>query len=530
MVKLQYYMASVKRQVGCCGGARVGKSIVRNASKTIEKQMIEHADKLYENPFLVLPKFQDDISKKGFKKTSKQIEKLEKIKDDTDKLEKISNKRSLAAAIAGTLLIHHAQKAPFLAAAPITSGTVLFAQRGNALREHLIAVQHHDDPFFRLLGIRDIVLKNDLYVYSWDESFVCMGKKAAPPSDFIEFVMKKHELSFSNNIAICPHLSSEKIQNKKIYNHPYLFIHWKSADILIGICKQCASKKTNFLFETTKYLIEPDIQTDFSIEIIGHVLKGEDNDCENETLFINEYFSGRLSDKELIEKNMNQRLKKLKNSSEINYVLNKKSYAQPEEFINALHPNEHEKNALLFLLDHHQESLVVSDVTPNSVIEMLWKENGIQFLEEIVQDKDKAEDLYTLSESPSQIIKIAYDIKNRKQILKDLPVYENLPPLANFADHLARIYRIEGKDKVIIEAKKHPDGTRGKAISYGFLLAINKAKDFRWKYKKEEIESGEFLKPYIEKLLSCTTDSYDEALQDLLTFSGASIDISKYKI
>jgi len=156
-------------------------------------------------------------------------------------------------------------------------------------------------------------------------------------------------------------------------------------------------------------------------------LKGEDNDSETETLFLDEYFSGRLSDKEIIEKNMNQRLKKLKNSSEINYILNKKSYGQPEDFIDALHPNEHEKNALLFLLDHHQESLVVSDVTPNSVIEMLWEENGINFLEEIVQDKDKAEDLYALSESPSQIIKIAYDIKNRKQILKDLPFYDNLP-------------------------------------------------------------------------------------------------------
>jgi hypothetical protein len=526
--KLRMAMASVRRYVGCCGGVQIGKSIVRNASKTTEKQLIEHADAIYQNPFIVLPKFMNESCKKRFKKLIKQVEKVEKIKDNAEKLEKISNKRTFAGAIAGTMLIHHAQKAPFLAAAPMASGNVLFALRGNAKREHLIAVQHYDDPFLRLLGIRELVIANNLYVYSWDESFICTGGVADPPTEFVNFVMKKHGLSFTPGFAHCPHITNDMIQKKKKSQHQFLLIHWKSANVSIGICKDCASSKTNFLYETTKYLIEPDIQEDFFIEVIGSIIKDERNIISSDTMFLEEYFSGRISDKQMIEKNMHQRLKHLKDSSEHRFVLNEVVYDDVKEFITALHPKSYEKKALEFLLNKNQESIVVSDVTPNTVIEMLWKKYGRIFIEEIIGDKKKAKDLYNLPDSPSQIIKTAYILQKRMEILNELPNYENLPSLASFVDKLARSFRIDGKNKVVIEIKKHHEGAKDKAISYGFLLAINKEKDFKWKYKKEEIESGEFLKPYIESLLTCSPESYHKSLQDLLTISGTPINLSDY--
>ena len=62
-------MSRKTRATACCGGAaRVGKSIVRNASKNMEKSMISQAKKLYENPFLVLPEYHDNESTKRFKK------------------------------------------------------------------------------------------------------------------------------------------------------------------------------------------------------------------------------------------------------------------------------------------------------------------------------------------------------------------------------------------------------------------------------------------------------------------------------
>ena len=75
-------MAKKKAPATCCGGpARVGKSIVRNASKSMEKTMIKQATALYENPLKVLPTYDDAESEKGFRKIRKLLEKVNKEKD-----------------------------------------------------------------------------------------------------------------------------------------------------------------------------------------------------------------------------------------------------------------------------------------------------------------------------------------------------------------------------------------------------------------------------------------------------------------
>jgi len=506
------------------------RSIVRNASKSMEKNMLQQAKLLYNDPYIVLPKYEDAFSTKRFKKIRKQIEKIIQIKDDVARLEKASNKKNLSAAIAGTLLVHHAKKAPFLAAAPLSSGSALYAQRGNATKEFLIAVQNTDDPLLRLLAIKDTALKYGLHIYSWNHSFISTGEQANPPDDFIAFVMKKNELHFEKKLATCDHLSSSDLQNKKLIKNPYLHIYWKSADTTIGICQQCSQNNKNTIYELTKYMIEPNLAKDFQINVIGKVIKEETTDETYETSFIDEYLSGKLFDKQMIQKNMNNRLTDLKESEDISYVLNGNSYDHNiESFVEALHPNKYEKKALISLLNKHNRSVVVDNVTPNAVIELLWDEHGLSLLEEIISESNKAKDLFSLSDAPSQIIKLAYEMQKHKEILRNLPIYEKLPPIASFANHIGRVYRTDGKEKLIIEAKKHPENTQGKAIYYAFLLVVDKALDVKWKFKKDEVESGEFLKPYAEKFLHCSPEEYHDALQDFLKYSGTTIDLIKYK-
>ena len=125
------------------------------------------------------------------------------------------------------------------------------------------------------------------------------------------------------------------------------------------------------------------MQNDFQIEVIGKILQDVTTHT-NETFYQDEYYAGKLSDFQMIDKNMNQQLDTLKDSSEISYILNNKSYDTMEDFIHALHPNDYEEKALLFLLNHLEESLVVSNVTPNTVIEMLWEDHGLSLLKETV--------------------------------------------------------------------------------------------------------------------------------------------------
>jgi len=523
-------MSRKKRAAACCGGAaRVGKSIVRNASKNIEKIMISQAKKLYENPFLVLPDYDDNESTKRFKKLRRQLEKVNEIKDDTNKLEKRAKKRSLDAAVAGTLLIAHSKKAPFLAIAKLSFGSVYYAQRGQASKEYLIAAQHTEDPFYRLFGIRDIAFKYHLHIYSWDTGYLSTGLKANPPKEFVDYIIDTLDYKKSNNILHCPHLTPKEIKEDSFENQPYLHLYWHSADIHIGICKQCASKENNTLFSITKFIIADDLNEDFDLSVIGSILKDKSSDSQHETLFMDEYLSGKLSDYNFIEKNMENRRDTLKDKDQPVYIIDGKQYDDVDEFISALNPNSYEKIALQKMLSLYQKPIIVSDVTPNDVLALYWNQYSNDIINDILNDEKLTEKILALSESPSIMVKTAFEIKNKQKVLDNLPTYDTLPDIARYADKLARIYRVEGKQKLFSALRSLPNHPKKRSIAYAMLLVIKKQSDMKWKFSKIDIESGEFIKPYIETLLKENPKKYHGSLQHVLNACGFSESLDEYK-
>lgn len=500
---------------------------VRTASKSVEKKLLQNAEKLYDNPFIVVPTFGDNYSKKAFSGIIRQIKKIESIKDDVDKLEKFSKKKSLAGAVAGTILLFHSQKAPFLAVAKLPTGEVTYAQRGKADRVLLIAVQHIDDPTLRLLGIRDIALKKKLHIYSWNNSFISTGDKPDPPMEFIDFIVDKLSLNLDENIAVCKHISREKVRDKQeIEETPYLRIQWNSADITIALCRNCAKNSGNTIFSITKYLIEPDVISDFNINIIGSIIK--DRGGETETMFIDKYLSGGLSDYQLITSNMKKRKEALSKTDDIEFILNGISYGDDiNSFIDALNPKPYEKYALSWILEKIDHPIVVNDITPNGLLEKFWDEYSIGVLSSILNEEIAA-DLSSLNDTPSEILRIAWEYKERKKISSKLPRYRNLSSTAAFADHIAKIYHIYGLEKTLSEIRNTPKDTKGRAISYAFLLALGRAADQKWRYSNVEIESGEFLEKYAKKLLKATPEEYHKALRELLSAAGISENIDDF--
>ncbi|RLF39413.1 MAG: hypothetical protein DRN12_07030 [Thermoplasmata archaeon] len=496
---------------------------VRTASKSVEKKLLQNAEKLYEDPFIVLPKFEDNVSKKAFSGIIRQIKKIDSIKDNVDKLERFSKKKSLAGAVAGTLLIAHSKKAPFLAVVRLPTGEVTYAQRGKADKKFLVAVQHLDDPSLRLLGVRDIALKRKLHIYSWNNSFVSKGDKPSPPKEFIDFIIDKLSLNLNGDVASCKHIPMEKARDKQeVENRPYLRIQWNSANVIIALCKSCTKNSGNTLFSITRYLIEPDISSDFNIEVIGHIIKDRG---EVETFFVDKYLSGALSDYQLIVSNMEKRRENLRKKHEVEFILDGKSYGDDiDGFINALNPKPYERYALSWILEKIDHPVVVSNITPNGLLEQFWEEYGLDVLSSLV-DEDLANDLVSLDDTPSGILKTAWEYKERQEISSKLPRYKNLPTIAAFADHIARTYHIFGLEKTLSEIRNTPSDTKGKSISYAFLLALGRAGDQKWRYSNIEIEMGEFLEEYARRLLEATPEEYHNALKELLSASGVSENI-----
>ena len=501
------------------------RTFARTASKSMEKKLIENAKKLKDDPYLILPDYDDSYSKKYFDKIKRNLGKVHRFNNDTKKLEKLSNKRGLEGALAGTLLLAHSEKAPYLGVAKFPSGDVSYAQRGRADKEKLIAVQYFDHPVFRLFGIKDIAQKRRLHIYSWDEGYVSTGLKSSPPKEFVNFIISKIGLTLKNGFATCKDIPTDIVKNEKSYKKNYLRINWKSANVIIAICEDCAKLKKNTIFNITKYILEPDISTDFSIKVVGQVVKQNESKI-HETKNLDDYLSGKLSDIEFINKNMKHREESITESGEKILILDGVSYnTDVEKFLKALKPNDYEKKGLEFILDQVNEPIVLNNVTPNKVLERYWKDFGLKAIISILENEEMSKKFYSLEDTPSDVLELVFKYKERQKILSQLPKYKSLPPLAQFIDNVVRIYKTFGEREALAEIKKRPDTPKGKSIAYAFLLVFGKAKDKKWQFSQVEIEYGDFLKEHAKKLLNSEPKNYHKFLQELLVNSGSSENI-----
>jgi hypothetical protein len=506
---------------------RTPKSFARTAPKSQEKYLIDNAKKLQRDPFLILPKCTNE-SKNYFQKLRRRITKVQQFHDNELKLEKLSNKKGLDGALAGTLLLAISEKAPYLAALTFPTGDVTYALRGKADKEKLIAVQHFDDPIFRLRGIKDLVYKKKLHVYSWDDGYICTGKEARPPAEFIDFIKNKIGFSSAKGIISCPHTPPETARKKEYASLNYLLIEWKSAHLHIALCENCAKSTKNTIYAISKYMLQRNLSEDFSIDVITPVGKHSELSIKQKTAHLREYLSGDLTDYEFMKQIARSQEEQVKHIEEKIFVFDGVSYGTDiHRFVDALQPNTYEKAALEFILQKIQEPLIIPKITPNKLLERYWDQHGNEFLESLLNDKETAESLFHLDDTPSNIVMFAFECEQRRKILSQLPNFESLPPLASFADTVARTYRAFGETKALAEIKKHPDTPKGKSIAYAFLLSFGKATEMKWKYSKEEIDYGGFLQHQAKKLLECKPEEYQNVLQELLTASGSSETVSK---
>jgi hypothetical protein len=501
---------------------RMSRSFARTAPKSQEKYLIENAKKLQQNPFLILPTCSEG-NEKYFSKLRKQLSKIQRFSTNEEKLDKLANKKGLDGALAGTLLLAISEKAPYLAVLSFPTGDITYAHRGKADKEKLIAVQHFDDPVFRLRGIKDLVFKKQLHVYSWDNGYVCTGRDARPPPEFITFIKNIVGFTTENDIVHCPHVPAEIAKNKEYLNLNYLRIEWKPAQTTIAICENCTKTTKNTLFTVSKYILQKNLSDDFHIDVMTQIGKHSSLSDAQKAHSLREYLAGNIPDYDFVKQIAKSHEEHVRNAEEKIFVVDGISYGNDiAGFLNALDPAPMEKTALEFFLDKNQQPVIVSKITPSKLLERFWDQYGKEFLETILDDTTIIETLFHLDDTPSNIILLANEYKQRKIILSQLPVYTNLPPLAAFADTVARSYMTFGEKKALAEIKKHPDTPKGKSIAYAFLLALGKGTDVQWKYSKEEVEYGEFLQNHAKKFLEAKPEEYSKRLQDLLSAGGSS--------
>lgn len=508
----------------------------RTASKVQEKELVSKAKKILKNPDLIIPRCEHE-GRCVFDKIRRQIQRVQSLAGDEKRLTKLAKSGDqLARAYAATLLLAHSEKAPYLAVFRTPFGEIAYAMRGKVKKEKLIGVQNYDKPKWKLLSVLDLSTKKGLHIYSSKRGMICMGKEAAPPEYFVKEMVDtlKYQLKKEGNVFTCEHVSSKEVEQRKSNDNSYILVLWKSAGINIVVCGRCASKKNNVVASIIQNMAVPKPEEDFDVDIVTAIkCKVDCEQCKIEKHLDvkgelqTAYFTGSISDRELLEKHFSDYEEFLKGGDKKVLILDEECYGNDmDEFIKKLSPTVEERTALKTILQGIETPVVVSKATPNKVLSMYWDEHGIEALKAIVGDEETAKRLYDKADnsksSPSQILKEASIHTKERDIISALPNYRNLPEIAKFADNIARIFMTQGKEDSLRAIEHYKGGdTRIKSVAYAFLLALDQGAQKKWQYSKTEIDFAQFLRDPALKLLKSKPQDYHENLQNLLSATGS---------
>ncbi|MFQ6128886.1 MAG: hypothetical protein ACE5QW_08310 [Thermoplasmata archaeon] len=505
------------------------RSKARTAAKKKERELIARAKRLRDGPDPIIPECAAECRKCPFEKMRTKLLKLLKYRDNKRKLASLSNFGSdFTKAYAATLLLAAQQKAPYLAVARVGNKDIAYAQRGKAKKELLIGFQHYDEPDARLLAVADIARKNGLFIFSTKEKMICTGTTGRPPKQYVREAIGRMKYPFQK--------SADGYISVEAGDETILQVRWIPAEISIKVSRSRSSSKRNIASVILNRMLYPQNVSVLDMRIhpgFRHARGGDD--CPLKTLtkvsrdLRDKHMSGKVSDREFIDMHLDAVREKGGTLDQRIFAVGMTCFDDDSEaFIESLRPNEVEREALRALLDNLNENIILDEASPSKVLDMFWREAGLEALKAVLHDEDAASRFYERSlsseETPSHFVREAFQSAQREKILADLPKYKRLPPVARFCDRIARIYKTEGSAAAAKEIRRDSSREKAyKALEYAFLLALNEGKGEEWRYTEDERGFGVHLKSAAEGLLSAKPEDYDASLRNLLAMSGHSI-------
>jgi hypothetical protein len=505
----------------------------RITSKVREKDLLAKAEALKDDFELILPTCDQKCRACPFVRTRMHLERVSRSKEDPAKLAKLSRKGDkLARAYAATVGLAHDKKAPYLASAKYPKGTATFALRGKTSREKLIGVQNYDSPQWRVLAVLDLVKRGRLHFYSFGDSFICTGRESRPPEEYIRSAANTVGANKADgNRFCCPHdpASSQHMEYR-----------WTGSDKSVLLCDQCAIKAKNVLSKLAEGMAVPDVLDSIAVSVVRPLHSvGGDGGCPDllngpvDKELLDDYSSGKIGDKELIEKHMDTVKAGLKQRSDKVFVRGDRCFGSDMgAFIEDLTDDDIEAKALEGLLSGIEHPVAIeSGDTVNKLLSLYWKDHGLNSLKAIVSG-DLATKYFDDSDegaaSPLKAIRRAAKKSDQDAASSKIPRYRALSTYGTFVDGIARAYKTGGHSSVsaALDVESSADH-RTRSIAYAFDLSLG-ITTREWKFTKEEKEFGKHLKKYAAELLnSSDLDSHHAAFVALMREAGATEEVTR---
>lgn len=494
---------------------------IKITPRNLEKDLIDKARKLAEDPIILLPKCLSKCKRCPFEKLLARMRRISELGEDTDRILSFANwGDQLTRSYAAMISLKGARKIPYLAFVDLPVGKISYAVRGKVDKEKLIGVQYFDVPELRVLAFWDIAIKENLNLYSSESGFFCSGEVPKAPSEYVSDVLNSSVYELDQH-GCCSHSIDAKSK---------LNIQWKSANLSITVCASCLTDG-NLLHHLMSGIVAREPLSDFEVRI-DHQFQCMSSCAECsikevsaiDARMVQKYKEGEVGDAGLLKSYRENLNKRFSGRASCTLIIGERCFGSNiKAFLSNLRGSDAEKEALEGFLTKEKVSIVSSSDQAGKIIGDLWDHHARSLLEQVAS-ATIVDSLFGKETelTPSQLINEAKRLETMNKIYSLLPTYETLGEVGRLADRLARILKTQDKESMlkIIEKERFTDH-RTRAVTYAFLVISGISDKKSWQYTEEERSFGLYLSSFAEDLIKYYGEEYHEALLRFIAATGS---------
>ncbi len=524
----------------------------KRASDSVQKRLRKNLDVLLEEPHSILPTISGRTSR-GFgrpnklKSCLKDIEKVINKREDRSWLQKrmASGKGGLVGrAFAGCLAAAHEDEFETVAIFkhPVY-GSSSFIRRGRGKPAHLLGLQMHSHPIFRLLAWEELA-RAGYWFFSWSNNFICTGIDPAPPEEWVTEGLSSSPLKFTiDDDGVWQAGSGE---NKIVMNYSNGLV------VEIGL-EELSKTKEPFVQSIVLTMSPPRLSELMEVET-NYRPNGwpKDKGINQETIdsmgvVIDQWLRLEIPDSALKPQLHAAFCEEL----EEGLVLKENWFANDNKagFLDELQGSKTELEAISILLDtleggvrvdsageaHWLASEVVrmADDSAHSLLKATWGKCGLDILEEMFElTGSEADDIYEQQlnsrKAFSGFLKNLDEKQSSVRMMKKFPYdSESLPSPLDFADMLIKKAHSEGVGKTTTMARKSGEG-RKSSMGWAWVCVHGKNEGEAWHYEPSIRDLGGDWVPALKSLWGASktiiddsdSSDYIDAMENLRSVTG----------
>ena len=524
----------------------------KRASDSVQKRLRKNLDVLLEEPHSILPTLSGRTSR-GFgrpnkmKSCLKDIEKVINKREDRSWLQKrmASGKGGLMGrAFAGCLAAAHEDEFETVAIFkhPVY-GSSSFIRRGRGKPAHLLGLQMHTHPIFRLLAWEELA-RAGYWFFSWSNGFICTGLDPAPPEEWVTEGLSSSPLKFNINDDGVWQTGSD--EHEIVMNY--------SNGLVVKISLDELSKTKEAFVQSIVLTMSPprlseviEVETNYRPNGWPKDLEINQETIDSMDAVVEQWLRLEIPDaslKMVLHAAFCEQL-------EEGLLLKENWFSNDDKdgFLQELQGSKTELEAVSILLDtldggvrvdsageaHWLASEVVrmADDSAHSLLKATWGKCGLDILEEMFElTGADADDIYEQQlnsrKAFSGFLKNLDEKQSSVRMMKKFPYdSELLPSPLDFADSLIKKAHSEGVGKTTTMARKSGEG-RKSSMGWAWVCVHGKNDGEAWHYEPSIRDLGGDWVPALKSLWEASktiiddgsSSDYVEAMEKLRNVTG----------